>query len=124
MGWRFRQSFKIIPGLRLNLSRSGLSVSIGGAPFTLNVGPHGLTGTASVPGTGISYRQHFTSGPCAHDLPVLPSDPNPPGLVRPGLTPPSPATPASYFPAPTSMPMTSSAPTTEVRSASTELFTS
>ena len=46
MSWRFRQSFKIIPGVRLNLSKSGLSASIGGAPFTVNVGPRGVFGTA------------------------------------------------------------------------------
>jgi hypothetical protein len=54
MGWRFRQSFSIVPGLRLNLSKSGLSASIGSSPFTLNVGPHGLMGTASIPGTGLA----------------------------------------------------------------------
>src|SRR5579864_1151617 len=59
MGWRFRHSFKVIPGVRLNLSKSGLSASIGGAPFTMNVGPRGVIGTASLPGTGISYRHHF-----------------------------------------------------------------
>src|SRR5258708_38694342 len=60
MGWRFRTSFKIIPGLRLNLSRSGLSASIGGAPFTVNVGPRGVYGTGSIPGTGIQLRQRLT----------------------------------------------------------------
>ncbi len=59
MSWRFRQSFKIVPGLRLNLSKSGVSASIGGAPFTVNLGPRGLNGTASIPGTGLSFRQHF-----------------------------------------------------------------
>lgn len=60
MSWRFRQSFKIIPGLKLNLSRSGLSASIGGAPFTVNVGPRGVYGTASIPGTGIQFRQRLS----------------------------------------------------------------
>src|SRR3954447_9156550 len=59
MGWRFRHSFKIIPGVRLNLSKSGLSCSIGGAPLTLNIGPRGVYGSASLPGTGIAYRQRF-----------------------------------------------------------------
>lgn len=59
MGWRFRHSFKIIPGVKLNLSKSGLSCSIGGAPLTMNIGPRGVYGTASIPGTGISYRQRF-----------------------------------------------------------------
>jgi Protein of unknown function (DUF4236) len=59
MGFRFHQSFSIIPGLRLNVSKSGLSASIGGAPFTLNVSQNGLMGTVSIPGTGLSYRHHF-----------------------------------------------------------------
>lgn len=62
MGWRFHRSFKVIPGLRLNVSKRGLSTSIGGAPFTLNVRPRGVTGTASLPGTGLSYRHQFSSG--------------------------------------------------------------
>jgi len=61
MGWRFRHSFKVIPGVRLNLSKSGLSASFGAAPFTLNVGAKGAHATASIPGTGISYRQHLAS---------------------------------------------------------------
>jgi hypothetical protein len=59
VGFRFHQSFSIIPGLRLNVSKSGLSASIGGAPFTLNISQNGLMGTASIPGTGLSYRHHF-----------------------------------------------------------------
>ena len=71
MGWRFRQSFTVIPGLRLNLSSSGLSASIGGSPFTLNIGPHGVQGTASIPGTGLSYRHRF-SDPSSLPQPYLP----------------------------------------------------
>jgi Protein of unknown function (DUF4236) len=71
MGWRFRQSFTIIPGLRLNLSSSGLSASIGGSPFTLNVGPHGVQGTVSIPGAGLSYRHRF-SDPSAIPQPPMP----------------------------------------------------
>ena len=67
MGFRFHQSFSIIPGLRLNVSKSGLSASIGGAPFTLNISQNGLMGTASIPGTGLSYRHHF--GSSSNDAP-------------------------------------------------------
>jgi Protein of unknown function (DUF4236) len=103
MGWRFRKSFKLIPGVRLNLSKSGLSCSVGGAPFTLNVGQRGIYGTASVPGTGISFRQHFGSGT---------GNPDEPNSVLPphSVTPPS-------FPVP-------SATVQMVQSASTELLTS
>jgi hypothetical protein len=118
MGWRFRQSFKVIPGLRLNLSKSGLSASIGGAPLTLNIGPHGLMGTASIPGTGISYRQHFGISPHPQSPEPLPG--SPPGSgpnATPYLVPP--ATPVRPQPI-----AVSAAPIEEIRSASTELLTS
>jgi hypothetical protein len=62
--FRFRQSFKIIPGVRLNLSKSGASVSLGprGAHFT--IGPHGTRTTIGLPGSGISWTayQAYSSG--------------------------------------------------------------
>ncbi|HTZ88748.1 MAG TPA: DUF4236 domain-containing protein [Alloacidobacterium sp.] len=107
MGWRFRQSFTVVPGLRLNLSKSGLSASIGGAPFTLNVGPNGLAGTASIPGTGLSYRHHFgTTTTTPGEQPTTPSVP-----YLPRSSPP----PSSFI---------NAAPIEEVHSASTELLTS
>jgi hypothetical protein len=115
MGWRFRKSFRIIPGLRLNLSRSGLSASIGGAPFTVNVGPRGVMGTASIPGTGISYRQHFGSPPVPPPSGVLPASKEPGTIPLPTLNP--------SVPLPLAL-KTSTAPVEEVRSASTELLTS
>jgi hypothetical protein len=109
MSWRFRQSFKIIPGLKLNLSKSGLSASIGGAPFTVNVGQRGLYGTASIPGTGISWRQRIsTEYPSDSTGQRLPATYGGPAL------PPKPST--SYDSA--------SPPLREIHSASTELLTS
>ena len=105
MGWRFRQSFTIVPGLRLNLSKSGLSASIGGAPFTMNIGPNGVMGTASIPGTGVSYRHHFGTTPA--DQPNAPDTP--------------------YLPLPSPVPSSSfvnTAPVEVVHSASTQLLTS
>jgi Protein of unknown function (DUF4236) len=55
MGFRFHRSFKVMPGVRLNLSKSGPSVSIGGKGFHENFGPRGRRTTLSLPGTGISY---------------------------------------------------------------------
>lgn len=39
MSLRFRKSLKIAPGIKLNLSKSGGSFSIGRKGCTLNVGP-------------------------------------------------------------------------------------
>ncbi len=55
MGFRFRKTIRILPGLRLNISKSGLSTSIGGKGATLNLGPRGARGTVGIPGTGLSY---------------------------------------------------------------------
>jgi len=117
MGWRFRHSFRVIPGVRLNLSKSGLSCSVGGAPFTVNVGKRGVYGIASLPGTGISFRQRLATGsetpheqqPQISPHPLYPSSPVP--------APPSPRT-GGVASAP------ALATSVEVRSASTELLTS
>ena len=58
MGWRFHRVLNIIPGLaRLNISKSGISTSIEPRGADLNIGGHGVTATAGLPGTGLSYRQ-------------------------------------------------------------------
>jgi uncharacterized protein DUF4236 len=57
MGFRFRKSIKVLPGIRLNVGRKGInSLSIGGRGATTNIGKHGAHTTYSIPGTGISYR--------------------------------------------------------------------
>ena len=57
MGFRFRKSIKILPGIRLNVGKKDInSVSVGGHGATTNIGKHGTHTTYSIPGTGISYR--------------------------------------------------------------------
>jgi hypothetical protein len=57
MGWRFRKSLGFGPLLRLNLSKTGTSWSVGKPGLTVNVGRGRAKATASVPGTGLSYSQ-------------------------------------------------------------------
>lgn len=57
MGLRFQRSVRIAPGLRLNLSKSGVSASLGRPGATLNIGRRGVEGSAGLPGTGLSYRR-------------------------------------------------------------------
>src|SRR5579863_861550 len=96
MSWRFRKSFKVIPGVRLNVTRHGLSATLGMAPFSVNVGPRGLYSNVSIPGTGLWNRTRL-------DVPdtSVPSK-------RPAAVP---------------VP-TSATPIHEIRSASTELLNS
>src|SRR5579872_1487326 len=56
VGWRFRRSLRILPGVRVNISKRGFSsVSIGRRGLTMNVGRKGTKETIGLPGTGISY---------------------------------------------------------------------
>lgn len=62
MGWRFRRSVKILPGIRLNISRRGLSsLSFGRRGATLNIGRSGMRQTLGIPGTGISYSSRIVA---------------------------------------------------------------
>lgn len=55
MGWRFRRSLKIMPGVHLNISKRGVSsLSLGGRGATLNLGKRGVRQTLGIPGTGLS----------------------------------------------------------------------
>lgn len=53
---RFRKSIKILPGVRLNLSKSGFSVTLGGKAFSLNLGKRGTYANVDLPGSGLVYR--------------------------------------------------------------------
>ncbi len=63
MGFRFRRSVQLFPGLRLNLSKSGVSTSIGRRGATLNLGPRGPRYTVGLPGSGLSYSQRLAAAP-------------------------------------------------------------
>ena len=55
MGLRFRRSVRLLPGLRLNFSLSGVSTSLGGRGATINLSRRGVRTTFGLPGTGLSY---------------------------------------------------------------------
>jgi hypothetical protein len=56
-GLRFQKRLGILPGVRVNLSKSGVSASLGPRGADVNIGPHGVTTNAGIPGTGLSYRR-------------------------------------------------------------------
>lgn len=59
MGFNFRKSFKIAPGVRLNVGKKGISsVSVGGKGARVSVGKKGTRTTVGIPGTGLSYSSH------------------------------------------------------------------
>lgn len=55
MGLRFYRRVHLCPGLSVNLSRSGPSLSVGIRGAHVTVGPTGVTKTVGLPGTGIFY---------------------------------------------------------------------
>lgn len=58
MGFRFRRSVGILPGIRLNFSKSGASVSLGRRGFWYTIGSKGTRATVGIPGTGLSWTEY------------------------------------------------------------------
>ena len=58
---RFRQTFTLFPGVRINVGKRGISTSIGVPGATVNLGKRGLRGTVGAPGTGLSYSTQLYS---------------------------------------------------------------
>lgn len=59
MGWRYRKSFRLFPGVRINVSRRGVSTTIGVRGASVNLGPRGVYLNTGIPGTGIYNRQRI-----------------------------------------------------------------
>lgn len=55
MPFRFRKSIKILPGVRINIGKTGISTSFGGKGFTTTIGRGKERTTIGIPGTGVSY---------------------------------------------------------------------
>src|ERR1035441_2313104 len=109
MSWRFRKTFKLLPGVKLNLTAHGLSATLGAAPFSINVGPRGVYRNLSIPGTGIWDRQRIGS-PSSQPSGIQPPTTDYDGGPRIPPLPPS--------------ILVSLSTATEIHSASTELLTS
>jgi hypothetical protein len=58
MGLRFRRSFRIVSGVRLNVSKSGASISFGRRGMHYTVGSKGTRTTIGIPGSGLSWTQY------------------------------------------------------------------
>ena len=60
MGFRFQKRISISKYLRLNLSKTGASVSIGKRGLDLNIKGDQVTENIGITGTGLSYRERLT----------------------------------------------------------------
>ena len=57
MVFRFQKRVKIAPGVRLNVSKSGISTSLGGRGSTVNLSSKGVRTTVGISGTGLSWSK-------------------------------------------------------------------
>ncbi len=55
MPLRFRRTIKIIPGVRLNVTKSGVSTTIGPRGARTTISSRRVTNTVDIPGSGLSY---------------------------------------------------------------------
>jgi len=62
MAIRFRKSLKLAPGIRMNLSGSGVSWTLGPRGASVGIGKRGTYLNAGLPGIGLSTRQALHSG--------------------------------------------------------------
>jgi len=54
MAIKFRKTKKILPSVKLNISKSGVSVTTGIKGASINIGKNGVYRNLGIPGTGIS----------------------------------------------------------------------
>ena len=76
MGFRFSRRMRILPGLNLNFSGSGVSLSAGVPGARVTFGPRGTYASAGIPGTGLSYRQRIGGGRSPGSAPLREEDLN------------------------------------------------
>lgn len=62
MGLRYRKRVKILPGIYINISKSGMSTTIGPRGASVNIGKRGTYINAGIPGTGLYERQRIDNG--------------------------------------------------------------
>lgn len=62
MAFRFQRRIRLLPGLRLNLSKGGVSLTGGVTGASISVGRRGVWRNVGIPGTGLSHRQKLRGG--------------------------------------------------------------
>lgn len=78
MGLRFRKSFKVAPGVKVNLGKKSSSVTFGGKGMHYTVNSKGkTTKSVGIPGTGIYYTESSSGGTKKETTTPPPIVPNP-----------------------------------------------
>ncbi|WP_439560712.1 DUF4236 domain-containing protein [Roseinatronobacter sp.] len=63
MAFRFRRTMKIAPGVRLNLTKKGVSARVGPRGAGVTVGTSGTTVSAGIPGSGLHVSEKIKRNP-------------------------------------------------------------
>ena len=63
--FRFRKTIPLGKLFRINLSKTGASVSAGRPGATINVRKDRVDGTVGIPGGGLSYKERLSNRGCA-----------------------------------------------------------
>ena len=56
---RFHRQFTLFPGVKVNVSKTGMSITLGGKGFHLNLSKRGVMQTTNLPGKGLSHRSYI-----------------------------------------------------------------
>lgn len=80
MGYRLRKSVNLGDSVKLNVSKSGLSVSAGKKGLSANLSKRGLKNTIGIPGSGINYSssesfKDNSDGESQSELDIFDDDP-------------------------------------------------
>lgn len=59
MPTRFRRSFNILPGVKVNMSKGGISFTVGTKGYHLNFSNKGVRQTVGLPGSGLSNSTYL-----------------------------------------------------------------
>jgi hypothetical protein len=76
MAWSYRKRIKIIPGVHLNFSKSGITTSIGIKGASMTFGKSGTYLNTGIPGTGIHNRQKLSKSDTKNTTPILEPEEN------------------------------------------------
>ena len=63
--FRFRKTIPLGKFFRINVSKTGASVSVGRPGATVNVRKDRVDGTVGIPGSGLSYKERLSNRGCA-----------------------------------------------------------
>src|SRR6185436_15521008 len=64
---RIRKSFNLFPGVKVNMSKGGMSLSVGKKGFHLDFSKRGVRQTVGLPGSGISESSYIFKNKAEED---------------------------------------------------------